>query len=169
MWIGRWWTGRRLVFLMKRVLAGAQKFLSRIQVLVFQSQTGGRLSVWPDAADRAEIDPFLLEGPRLFTDKRRGKTRGAESQRGGVEGRQGRRGSFRFQVTGVLWVCRGADREPQGRVSPLQCPGKFPDPEGCRVTPSKLCPARPTDSFKRSWRECGTQPPIRPRHNEIKL
>lgn len=58
---------------MKRVLAGAQKFLSRIQFSVFQSQTGGRLSLWPDDADRAEIDPFLLEGPGLFTDKRRGK------------------------------------------------------------------------------------------------
>lgn len=45
--------------------------------------------MWPEAADRAEIDPFLLEGPRLFTDKRNGKTRGAESQRGGVEGRGG--------------------------------------------------------------------------------
>lgn len=53
-------------------------------------------------------------------------------------------------------------RQPQGRVSPLQCPGKFPDPERCRLTPSKLYPARPTDSFKRSWRECGTQPPPHP-------
>ena len=98
-----------------------------------------------------ECDPFLLEGPGLFPDQHRG-SRGAG--RGGVGGGGGGGGGgvgsavpLRFQVTG--FVLR--QTESHKGECPLECAGKFPDPEECCVTPSNCSLAGLVPEQRRLW------------------